>query len=85
MSDVVAEAEEQLVYDNLKKKSHYLSLRDQLQFMIKPDLRRSHESYLSQQAIVSGYNALARSNWQVIPDLTLANLYWYFKDKEAQA
>ncbi len=84
-SVVVAEAEEQLVYDNLKKKSHYLSLRDQLQFMIKPDLRRSHESYLSQQAIVSGYNALARSNWQVIPDLTLANLYWYFKDKEAQA
>lgn len=84
-SVVVAEPEEQLFYDNLKKKSHYLSLRDQLQFMIKPDLRRSHESYLSQQAIVSGYNALARSNWQVIPDLTLANLYWYFKDKEAQS
>jgi hypothetical protein len=81
---IVEEPKEQLFYYDLKKKSHYLSLRDQLQFMIKPDLRRNHESYLSKQATVSGYNALARSNWQVIPDLTLANLYWYFKDKEAQ-
>ena len=81
---VAQEPKEQLVYEDLKKKSHYLSLRDQLQFMINPDLRRSHESYLSKQATVSGYNALARSNWQLIPDLTLANLYWYFKDKEAQ-
>jgi len=31
---------------------------------------------------VSGYKALASSNWQEIPDLTVANLYWYFKDKQ---
>ncbi|MBD0344322.1 MAG: hypothetical protein ICV63_05715 [Coleofasciculus sp. Co-bin14] len=82
---VVAEPEEQLLYENLKQKSHYLSLRDQLKFMVKPDLRREHESYISQQAPASGLKALAPSNWQAIPDLTVANLYWYFKDKAAQA
>jgi hypothetical protein len=84
-SAVVAEPEEQLLYENLKEKSHYLSLRDQLKFIVKPDLRRRHESYISQKAPASGLKALAPSNWQAIPDLTVANLYWYFKDKEAQA
>ncbi|HEY9902385.1 MAG TPA: hypothetical protein V6D43_08160 [Candidatus Sericytochromatia bacterium] len=83
---IVAEPEEQLLYENLKQKSHYVSLRDQLKFMVKPDLRRTHESYISQQAIASNYKALAPSNWEAIPDLTVANLYWYFKDKQqAQA
>ncbi len=81
---IVAEPEEQIVYENLKGKSHYLSLRDQLKFMVKPDLRRGHESYISQQATASSLKALAPSNWQAIPDLTVANLYWYFKNKEAQ-
>jgi hypothetical protein len=80
---VIAEPEEQLLYESLKKKSHYQSLRDQLKFMIKPDLRQGHESYISQQAIASNYKALAPSNWQAIPDLTVANLYWYFKQQEA--
>ncbi len=79
---VAAEPEEQLLYENLKPKSHYLSLRDQLKFMVKPDLRREHESYVSQQAAASGLKALAPSNWQAIPDLTVANLYWYFKGKQ---
>jgi hypothetical protein len=74
---------EQLLYENLKQKSHYLSLRDQLKFMVKPDLRREHESYISQQAPASGLKALAPSNWQEIPDLTVANLYWYFKEVAA--
>jgi hypothetical protein len=74
---------EQLLYENLKQKSHFLSLRDQLKFMIKPDLRREHESYISQKAPASGYKALAPSNWQEVPDLTVANLYWYFKVQEA--
>jgi hypothetical protein len=82
---VVAQPEEQVLYESLKEKSHYLSLRDQLKFMIKPDLRRGHESYISQEAPASGLKALAPSNWQAVPDLTVANLYWYFKDKEAQA
>ncbi len=81
-SIVVAEPEERSLYENLKQKSHYLSLRDQLQFMVKPDLRRTHESYITQQAAASDYKALAPSNWQEISDLTVANLYWYFKVKE---
>ena len=77
---------ELLLYENLKQKSHLVSLRDQLKFMLKPDLRRGHESYVSQQATACGYKALAPSNWQEISDLTVANLYWYFQDKqEAQA
>ncbi len=83
---VAAEPEEQLLYENLKPKSHYQSLRDQLKFLFKPDLRRGHESYISQQASASDLKALAPSKWEAIPDLTVANLYWYFKDKQqAQA
>jgi hypothetical protein len=87
IADTTADAvpPEQVLYENLKHKSHYLSLRDQLKFMVKPDSRRGHESYITQQATASGYKALAPSNWQAIPDLTVANLYWYFKNKEAQA
>lgn len=73
---------ELLLYTDLKQKSHLLSLRDQLKFLLKPDLRREHESYISQQAVAFGYKALAPSNWQEVPDLTVANLYWYFKNKK---
>jgi hypothetical protein len=70
------------LYENLKQKSHFLSLRDQLLFAIEPDFRREYEFYISQQAIASGYLALAPSNWQEISDLTVANLYYYFKFRE---
>ncbi len=78
---IVAEPEELLLYDNLKQKSHYQSLRYQLLFMVKPDLRCEHEFYITQQATASNYKGLAPLNWQQIPDLTVANLYWYFKQK----
>jgi len=80
---VVTKPEEQSLYENLKQKSHYQSLRDQLKFMAKPDLRRTHESYISQQAPASGLKALAPLSWQEISDLTVANLYWYFKEVKA--
>ena len=70
---------EQLLYDKLIQKSHFLSLRDQLRFSINPNLRRNYESYISERATASDYKALAPSNWQAITDLTVANLYWYFK------
>jgi hypothetical protein len=53
--------------------------------MLKPNLRQGHESYISQQATASGYKALAPSNWQEIPDFTVANLYWYFKHQQPLA
>ncbi|MGQ4648356.1 hypothetical protein [Lyngbya aestuarii] len=81
-STILVEPKEQELYKNLKQKSHYLSLRDQLKFMFKPELRRKYESYIAQQAIASDWKALATSNWQEITDLTVANLYWYFKNKQ---
>ncbi|MCT7995041.1 hypothetical protein [Laspinema olomoucense] len=73
------------LYKTLKQKSHYDSLRDQLRFIVKPELRQHHESYVFQRANATGYPALAPSNWQEVPDLTVANLYHYFKQQESYA
>ena len=71
-------------YEDLKQKSHFESLQQQLKFMLKPNLRQDHEYYIMQQATASGYKTLVPSDWQEIPDLTVANLYCYFKDKDIQ-
>jgi hypothetical protein len=75
-------AAEPSLYENLKQKSHFLSLRDQLAFVLARELRPEYEWYISQQAIATGYQALAPSNWQEISDLTVTNLYYYFKIRE---
>lgn len=75
-------AAEPSLYESLKQKSHFLSLRDQLTFAVSPEIRRIYELYVSQQAIATGYQALAASNWQEISDLTVANLYYFFQIRE---
>lgn len=70
------------VYQELKEKSHFISLKDQLKFLIKPELRFEYESYISQRAIAINFQGLALTNWQEAPDLTVANLYYYFKAQE---
>ncbi|OKH40924.1 hypothetical protein NIES2119_01035 [[Phormidium ambiguum] IAM M-71] len=75
----LAEPPEQLLYEKLRQISHFRSLHDQLRFLVKPELRKVYESYISQQAKNSNYDGLSLSNWQEITDLTVANLYWYFK------
>lgn len=50
--------------------------------MIKPELRRESESYISQQAAIAGYKTLVPSNLQQASDLAVANLYWYFKNRD---
>ncbi|MEG4350481.1 hypothetical protein QUA74_12115 [Microcoleus sp. LAD1_D3] len=75
-------AAEPSLYESLKQKSHFLSLRDQLTFAVSPEIRRGYEFYISQQAIATGYQALAASNWQEISDLTVANLYYFFQIRE---
>ncbi|MEG4006427.1 hypothetical protein QUA41_12090 [Microcoleus sp. Pol11C1] len=75
-------AAEASLYETLKQKSHFLSLRDQLTFALSPEIRRGYEVYISQQAIATGYPALAASNWQEISDLTVANLYHFFQIRE---
>ncbi|MEG5034227.1 hypothetical protein [Microcoleus sp. AT3-D2] len=75
-------AAEPSLYESLKQKSHFLSLRDQLTFAVSPEIRRRYEFYVSQQAIATGYQGLAASNWQEISDLTVANLYHFFQIRE---
>ncbi len=73
---------EQLLYENLTQKSHFYSLRDQLLFMFEPEIRREYEFYISQQAGIAGYKTLIPSNLQHSSDLTVANLYYYFKIRD---
>ncbi|MBD1902785.1 hypothetical protein NDI44_11830 [Trichocoleus sp. DQ-A3] len=73
---------EHLLYENLKQKSHFVSLCNQLQFMMQPELRREPESYISQQAAIAGYKTLVPSNLQKASNLAVANLYWYFKVRD---
>lgn len=85
---VLAAPPEQLLYENLKQKSHFLSLCNQLTLMMKPSLRQEFESYISQQSAIAGYKTLVPANLQKASDLAVANLYWYFKvrdESEAEA
>ena len=72
---------EQLLYENLKQKSHFLSLRDQIMFMMQPTLRKEAELYITKQAHLHNYKALS-SNLQQSSNLVVANLYWYFKVRD---
>ncbi|MEJ6481910.1 hypothetical protein N0Y54_11335 [Nostoc punctiforme UO1] len=78
----LAEPPEQLVYDSLAEKSHFYSLRDQLLFIFEPELRREYEFYISEQAVNTGYKTLVTSNLQQASDLTVGNLYYYFKIRD---
>jgi hypothetical protein len=73
---------EQLLYENLKQKSHPASLRDQLALMMKPSLRQEFASYISQQSAIAGYKTLVPANLQKASNLAVANLYWYFKVRD---
>jgi hypothetical protein len=73
---------EQLLYENLKQKSHPSSLRDQLALMMKPSLRQEFASYISQQSAIAGYKTLVPANLQKASNLAVANLYWYFKVRD---
>jgi hypothetical protein len=78
----LAEPPEQLLYENLKQKSHPASLRDQLVLMMKPALRQEFESYISQQSAIAGYKTLVPANLEKASNLAVANLYWYFKVRD---
>jgi hypothetical protein len=73
---------EELLYEKLKQKSHFFSLLDQLKVKISPALREEYQSYVSQQAVKSGYKSLVSANLQQASDLAVANLYWYFRVRD---
>lgn len=73
---------EQLAYEDLAEKSHFYSLLDQLIFMLKPVLRQEYEVYINQQAHATGHKLLIQRNLQQASDMTIANLYYYFKVRD---
>ncbi len=73
---------EQVIYENLREKSHYYSLRDQLRFMFAAHLRKDYENYINLKAKAAGYKTLVTSNLEQASDLTIVNLYHYFNIRE---
>ncbi|MGG6266957.1 hypothetical protein ACQ4M3_30930 [Leptolyngbya sp. AN03gr2] len=78
----ILEMPEEETYAELRSMSDFNSLRDQLRFMIMPELRRDYESTIGQRAKEVGYSAIAQSNLQAASDSTIANLYWYLNDRK---
>lgn len=73
---------EQIFYENIKEKSHSSSLEQQLKFLMRSDFRKEAEIYVNENAENFGYRTLNLANLEKSSNLTVANLYWYFKVKE---
>lgn len=81
-NSLLTETPEQQIYQDLKQKSHPLSLHDQISFLMKPELRKQFETYISQESVKAGYKTLGLSNLQTASNMTIANLYYYFKIRD---
>jgi hypothetical protein len=68
---------EQKMYDEIKPKSHFDSLRDQLQLMALPELRLKYEREVAEKAQASGHKALKLAALNQSSDMAIANLYHY--------
>ncbi|MDJ0743162.1 MAG: hypothetical protein QNJ32_07350 [Xenococcaceae cyanobacterium MO_167.B27] len=71
-----------ILYEELQNSSHVASLVDQLRLMMSSNLRDEYEIYISDRASVSGHKVLNKNNLQQASNLTVANLYWYFKARD---
>ncbi len=71
-----------ILYEELQNKSHTNSLTDQLRLKMSPNLRDEYEIYVSNHASASGHKVLNKNNLQQVSNLTVANLYWYFKIRD---
>ena len=80
--DVIEKPPEQIFYENIKQKSHSSSLKQQLKFLMRSTLRKEAEIYVSENAKNFGYKTLNIANLEKSSNLTVANLYWYFKFRE---
>lgn len=78
----LAKPPELTLYEELQPKSHPASLCDQLKLLFSSNLRREYETYISEQSAAVGYKALVPANLAKASNLTVANLYWYFKVKD---
>ncbi|GJD23715.1 hypothetical protein RIVM261_086710 [Rivularia sp. IAM M-261] len=50
--------------------------------MFDYELRQEYELYINQQSINVGYKTLVPSNLEKASNLTVANLYYYFKVRD---
>ncbi|WP_069791693.1 hypothetical protein A5482_014825 (plasmid) [Cyanobacterium sp. IPPAS B-1200] len=66
------------VYENLQEKAHFDSIRDQLIFTMKPQLRKDYEDYIGREAKKYNHQVFVPSNLEKISPFALSNLYWYF-------
>jgi hypothetical protein len=79
-SVVTVEPSEQVLYQSMKAKSHYQALKDTLRFKLDSACRQAYQDHITQMAPQSELKALVPANWQEIPDLVVANLYWYLQE-----
>lgn len=73
------EVPEQKIYEELKPKSHFDSLRDQLKLMASPELRSKYEYEVVEKAQASGHKALKADVVKQTSDMAIANLYHYLQ------
>ncbi|WP_107670187.1 hypothetical protein [Cyanothece sp. BG0011] len=78
-TDIKRVPTEQLIYNELKISSHFLSLQDQLKFMIDTHLREQYKLEIAEIATNTKYVSLVPQNWHNVPDQTVTNLYWFLK------
>jgi hypothetical protein len=78
----VAEPTESIEQRRLQQNDYPGSMKDRLLFMMDRKLRHSAESYIHDRAIIAGYKNLNSSNLQHVTEFAVANLYWYFKERE---
>ncbi|MEG4056335.1 MULTISPECIES: hypothetical protein [unclassified Microcoleus] len=74
--------DEQLFYENLRPKSHFYSLRTQLELMLDRQRREDYESYIIKQGQIAGHKSLVLSNLEKASDLAVANLFYYFRIRD---
>jgi len=74
--------DEQLFYENLRPKSHFYSLRTQLELMLAPQQRQEYEDYIIKQGEIAGHKSLVSSNLEKASDFAIANLFYYFRVRD---
>jgi len=74
--------DEQLVYENLKPKSHFDALCTQLELMLEPQRREKYNAYIIEQGKIAGHKSLVASNLEKASDLAVANLFYYFRVRD---
>lgn len=69
-------------YDNLESQCHYESMRNQLKYLVKSDIRQHHINYIKERAMNHNLQGIIPTNFEDVSNLSVANLYEYLKVRE---